>query len=49
MSYFRAVRQLGIGSLHVAHIRQGDNNDQRPFGSCVLAQLRALDVVREAG
>jgi hypothetical protein len=33
LSYNRAVRQLGIGSLHVAHVRQGDNNDQRPFGS----------------
>ena len=33
MGYFRAVRQLGIGSLHIAHVRQGDNNDQRPFGS----------------
>jgi len=33
MSYFRAVRQLAIGSLHVAHVRQGENNDQRPFGS----------------
>jgi hypothetical protein len=33
MGYFRAVRQLGIGSLHIAHVRQGENNDQRPFGS----------------
>jgi hypothetical protein len=33
MSYFRAVRQLGIGSYHIAHVRQGDGNDQRPFGS----------------
>jgi hypothetical protein len=32
-SYFRAVRALGIGSLHIAHVRQGDDNDQRPFGS----------------
>jgi hypothetical protein len=32
-SYFRALRQLGIGSLHIAHVRQGDDNDQRPFGS----------------
>jgi len=34
MAYARAVRQCGIGSYHVAHVRQGDNNDQRPFGSC---------------
>jgi hypothetical protein len=33
MAYFRAVRQLGIGSLHIAHVRQGEGNDQRPFGS----------------
>jgi hypothetical protein len=33
MAYFRAVRQIGIGSLHVAHVRQGENNDLRPFGS----------------
>jgi len=34
MAYFRAVRQLAIGSYHIAHVRQGENNDQRPFGSC---------------
>jgi hypothetical protein len=33
LDYIRSVRQLEVGSLHVAHIRQGDNNDQRPFGS----------------
>jgi hypothetical protein len=32
-AYFRAVRQIGIGSLHVAHITKGDNGDQKPFGS----------------
>lgn len=32
--YFRAVRELGIGSLHIAHItKAGEGNDQRPFGS----------------
>lgn len=31
--YFRAIRQLGIGSLHLAHITKGENGDQRPFGS----------------
>jgi hypothetical protein len=30
--YFRAVRQIGIGSLHIAHITKG-GDDQRPFGS----------------
>jgi hypothetical protein len=31
--YFRAVRQIGAGSLHVAHISKGENSDQKPFGS----------------
>ena len=31
--YFRAVRQIGIGSLHVAHITKGQTGDQKPFGS----------------
>lgn len=33
LEYSRALRQLGLGSMHVAHIRQGENNDTRPFGS----------------
>lgn len=38
-SYFRALRQLKVGSLHIAHITKGSQNDkpganeQRPFGS----------------
>jgi hypothetical protein len=31
--YFRAVRQIGGGSLHTAHISKGDNSDLKPFGS----------------
>ena len=31
--YFRASRQIGIGSLHVAHVTKGEHNDQKPFGS----------------
>jgi hypothetical protein len=31
--YFRAVRQIGGGSLHVAHITKGEGGDQKPFGS----------------
>lgn len=32
--YFRALRQLDCGSLHVAHItKANEDNDQRPFGS----------------
>jgi hypothetical protein len=32
-SYFRAVRQIGGGSLHVAHITKSDGGDRKPFGS----------------
>jgi hypothetical protein len=31
--YFRSVRQIGGGSLHIAHTTKGENADQRPFGS----------------
>lgn len=31
--YFRAVRQIGCGSLHIAHVNKGDNADRKPFGS----------------
>jgi hypothetical protein len=31
--YFRAVRQVGIGSLHIAHITKSEGGDQKPFGS----------------
>jgi hypothetical protein len=31
--YFRSVREIGGGSLHVAHIDKGDNADKKPFGS----------------
>jgi hypothetical protein len=34
LGYFRAVRQLGVGSLHIAHTtKSGDNTEYRPFGS----------------
>jgi hypothetical protein len=34
IAYFRAVRQIGPGSLHVAHITKGgDANTEKPFGS----------------
>jgi hypothetical protein len=32
-SYFRAVRQIGGGSLHVAHISKAEGADKKPFGS----------------
>jgi hypothetical protein len=31
--YFRAVRQIGGGSLHLAHVSKGENADKKPFGS----------------
>ena len=31
--YFRALRQLRVGSLNLAHITKGEGNDKRPFGS----------------
>jgi hypothetical protein len=31
--YFRSVRQLGIGSLHIAHTNRSETGDQKPFGS----------------
>lgn len=33
-AYFRAVRQIGVGSLHIAHVTKSqDSGDQKPFGS----------------
>lgn len=31
--YYRAVRQIAGGSLHIAHVSKGENADQKPFGS----------------
>ena len=31
--YFRAVRQIGGGSFHVAHISKAEGADKKPFGS----------------
>jgi hypothetical protein len=31
--YFRAIRELPCGSLHIAHSTKGENNDRKPFGS----------------
>ncbi len=36
-AYFRAVRRIGVGSLHIAHITKGENGDQKPFGSAFWA------------
>lgn len=32
-AYFRVVRQIGVGSLHLAHVNKSENGDQKPFGS----------------
>lgn len=33
LAYFRVVRQLGIGSLHLAHINRSEQGTDKPFGS----------------
>ena len=33
ISYLRAVRRVGAGSLHLAHVNKSDTGDQKPFGS----------------
>jgi hypothetical protein len=34
LSYFRANRQIGLGSLNIAHVTKSDEgSDQKPFGS----------------
>lgn len=34
LDYFRAVRHLGVGSLHIAHTtKNGETSEHRPFGS----------------
>jgi hypothetical protein len=33
LGYFRALRQLHVGSLSLAHINRSEQGDQRPFGS----------------
>jgi hypothetical protein len=31
--YFRALRTLNMGSLHIAHVTKAEGGDQKPFGS----------------
>lgn len=33
LAYFRAVRQIGCGSHHLAHVNRSEGGDQKPFGS----------------
>ena len=37
--YFNAVRALGVGSLHIAHISKSEQGDQKPFGSAFWFNL----------
>lgn len=32
-AYFRSVRSLNIGSLHIAHVNKSEDGDKKPFGS----------------
>jgi hypothetical protein len=51
LGYFRAVRQLGIGSLHIAHTtKNGDQAEYRPFGSAFWHNsARCTWFVKQAG
>lgn len=40
-AYFRAVRKVGAGSLHIAHISRSETADQKPFG-CYAADTEVL-------
>jgi hypothetical protein len=48
-AYWRAMRQLGIGGLHLAHINKKENGDQKPFGSAFWHNLaRSTWFVKQA-
>jgi hypothetical protein len=38
-AYFRAIRSLGVGSLHLAHTNRSEQADQKPFGSAFWHNL----------
>jgi hypothetical protein len=49
MQYFRAVRSLGVGSFHIAHVAKGEHGDQKPFGSAFwFNSVRALWFAKRA-
>ncbi|MPZ18107.1 MAG: hypothetical protein GEV06_09375 [Luteitalea sp.] len=56
MVYFRAVRSLGLGSLHIAHVTKSDTSDDqkpagasKPFGSAYwFNSVRALWFAKRA-
>jgi hypothetical protein len=48
-SYFRSVRAIGAGSLHIAHTNSSDHAEDRPFGSVFWFNgFRALWYLRPA-
>lgn len=50
MNYFRAIRQIGIGSLQLAHVTKADDGDKKPFGSSFFHNsARATWFVKQAG
>jgi hypothetical protein len=49
MVYFREVRSLGLGTLHIGHMSKADGGDQKPFGSVFwFNAVRALWFARRA-
>lgn len=47
--YFREIRQLGLGSLSIAHCTKGEASDQKPFGSAFwFNSVRALWYAKRA-
>jgi hypothetical protein len=49
LAYFREVRRLGTGSLHIAHTTKGEGSDQKPFGSTFwFNSVRALWYAKRA-
>lgn len=48
-SYFRAVRQIGLGGLHLAHVNRSESGDMKPFGSSFWHNLaRATFYAKQA-
>lgn len=47
--YFRALREIGVGSLNVAHVNRSDTGDQKPFGSSFWHNLARSTWYIQAG
>ena len=46
--FFRALRQVHVGALVLAHVTKSEGGEHKPFGSRLLGEQRAGDVVCEA-